>query len=98
MFIIRQLAKAYLSNPQQLPDNMINQLFVESHPDREMHSQVTYGKMGSWLNEMYYSSRNNAVRGNLLRVICDYISSMTDDFAITEHARLYSSTESIKEH
>jgi len=97
-FIIRQLAKAYLSNPQQLPDNMIKQLFIDSHPDKEVHTQVSMGEMRSWLNQMYYSSRNNLVRKNLLRIICDYISSMTDDFAIAEHARLYSSSESLKPH
>jgi dGTPase len=73
-FIIRQLAKAYLSNPQQLPDNMIKQLFIDSHPDKDAHAQVSIGEMRSWLDQMYYSSRNNSVRRNLLRVICDFIS------------------------
>ncbi len=95
-FLIRQLAKAYLSNPQQLPDYIIKQLFMKSHPDSRTHSQVSVGEIRSWLNDMYFSSRNKNVGKCLLRSICDYISSMTDDFAITEHARLYSSSESIK--
>ncbi|MFH2064734.1 MAG: dGTP triphosphohydrolase [Pseudomonadota bacterium] len=92
-FLIRQLSKAYLSNPQQLPDNMIKHLFLYCYPDKENIPHLTNNDRRSWLNEMYYSSRNNEVRKNLLRVICDYISSMTDDFAITEHARLYSTSE-----
>ncbi len=92
-FIIRQLAKAYLSNPQQLTDCAINQLFVSCYPDQEHINDLPIGDRRSWLNGMYFSTRNNEVRIHLLRVICDFISGMTDDFAITEHARLYSTSE-----
>jgi len=92
-YIIRQLAKAYLSNPQQLPNNVINQLFIMCYPDKDNMSYLTIGEQRAWLNDMYFSSRNNEVSKNLLRVICDFISGMTDDFAITEHSRLYTTTE-----
>jgi dGTPase len=92
-YIIRQLAKAYLSNPQQLPNNAINQLFITCYPDKENMDDLPIGDRRSWLNGMYFSTRNNEVSKHLLRVICDFISGMTDDFAITEHARLYSTTE-----
>lgn len=97
-FIIRQLAKAYLSNPQQLQDNMINQLFIDCYPDSANCPMIPINDRRSWLNEMYYFPQDIEIKNHLLRVICDYISSMTDDFAILEHARLYSTSETNSYH
>lgn len=94
-FILRQLAKAYLSNPQQMHDGMINQLFYRCHPDKKSIADIRMGEKRAWIDKMYYSSKNIEYRKNLLRLICDFLSSMTDDFAILEHARLYSTSESI---
>jgi dGTPase len=91
-FIIRQLAKAYLSNPQQLLDNTIEQLFLSCYPDKTVIPGTSINERREWLNAMYYSA-NIDIKKQLIRVICDYISSMTDDFAISEHARLYSTVE-----
>ncbi|NIA23830.1 MAG: dNTP triphosphohydrolase [Proteobacteria bacterium] len=94
-FIIRQLAKAYLSNPQQMHDGMINQLFSRCFPDKESIGDIRLDEKRAWLDKMYYSSNKVECRKSLLRLICDFISSMTDDFAILEHARLYSTSESV---
>lgn len=93
--IIRQLAKAYLSNPQQLPNNAIGQLIRMCFPDSEEIPILSLGDKRSWINEVYFSSSNSKVKTSLLRVICDWISGMTDDYALREHARLYSTSENL---
>ena len=95
-FIIRQLTKAYLTNPQQLPDGIINQLFDVYNPDGDESRTIPIGDKRAWLNEIYFSSSASIlIKNYLLRLICDFIASMTDDFALREHARLYSTSENI---
>jgi dGTPase len=95
-FIIRQLAKAFLSNPQQLPNNMIEQLFQQSFPDKKSIPELYLGEKRAWIDRMYHSSSDLLIRNNLIRLICDYLSGMTDDFALIEHARLYSTSENLE--
>jgi dGTPase len=92
-YIIRQLAKAYLSNPQQLRDSTINQFFRMCYPDQENSDHLSISEKRNWLNDYYYSSDDDQIKHVLLRLVCDFIASMTDDFAIEEHARLYYSSE-----
>jgi dGTPase len=87
-FILRQLAKAYLTNPQQLPDNYIRNFFVETSGLTEN----SIGDMRNWLSDNYFS-HDKSFNHLLLRIICDLLSGMTDEFALIEHGRLYSSTE-----
>ncbi len=95
-FIIRQLAKAYLSNPQQLSNSKIEQLFEQFYSDKKNISEKTIGEKRNWLDKTYYSSdESKPMKKHLIRVISDFISSMTDDFAIAEHAKLYSTSENI---
>ncbi len=90
-FIIRQLFKAYLTNPQQLPDSWVKIIFKENHS-----SKLTQhiGDIRTWLSSNYFSE-DIRFKKKLFRTICDYISTMTDDFALIEHQRLYSSQENI---
>jgi dGTPase len=94
-FVIRRIAKAYLSNPQQMPDGMVSLFFQRCYPDKENIKELFLGDKRAWLDKMYYSSENSEYRENLLRLICDFISGMTDDFAMIEYARLYSSSENV---
>lgn len=94
-FVIRRIAKAYLSNPQQMPDGMVSLLFQRCFPDKESIKDLFIGDKRAWLDKMYYSSTTSEYREELIRLICDFISAMTDDFAIIEHARLYSTSENI---
>ena len=112
--IIRQLAKAFLTNPQQLDDETIcrlyniyrsenNQLSPQSADFYQLRKltedkvdKVTNSDKRIWLKDTFNGPQNLKLKKLLVRSICDYISSMTDDFAMTEHARLYSTSEFIK--
>jgi len=94
-FVIRRIAKAYLSNPQQMNDGMVNLFFNRSYSDKESLIDLTIGDKRAWLDVTYYSTDEPEYREILVRLICDFISGMTDDFAIIEHARLYSTFESV---
>lgn len=87
-FILRQLAKAYLTNPQQLPDNCVRLFFLKFNE----YEGNSIGDMRNWLSEKYFSHKkdDNHV---LIRIIADFLSGMTDEFACMEHHRLYSSSE-----
>lgn len=87
-FVLRQLTKAYLTNPQQLPDSCVKRFFTATS-NLEANS---LGDMRSWLSDNYYSHDKGA-NHQLLRIICDLLSGMTDEFALNEHRRLYSSSE-----
>ena len=73
-YIIRKLFKAYFTNPNQMQDSAVEELF-------EM------------LNQPYDRSRiTEVVTGHeveLIRVIADYISGMTDSFAYDQFDLLY---------
>ena len=94
-FVIRRIAKAYLSNPQQMNDGTVSLFFNRCYPDKESLRDLTLGDKRAWLDKIYYSTIEPEYREILIRLICDFISGMTDDFAIIEHARLYSTSESV---
>lgn len=58
----------------------------------EITSEI--GDMRNWLNKKYFS-RDKEIRKLLLRIICDFLAGMTDQFALFEHQRLYSSSDNI---
>ena len=94
-FVIRRIAKAYLSNPQQMNDGMVGLYFDRCYPDKESLSDLTLGDKRAWLDIIFYSTNEPEYKEILIRLICDFISGMTDDFAIIEHARLYSTSENV---
>jgi dGTPase len=87
-FVLRQIAKAYLTNPQQLPNSCVHRLFSEKNE----FDNVSAGDERNWLNENYYSD-DISIKQSLLRIICDHLARMTDEFALKEHEKLYSSLE-----
>lgn len=94
-FIIRQLFKAYLSNPQQLPDNTIVKAYERIWESKDIETD-------DWLNpkeikpymarnyvEEILKEENNSVNAIVLRTVCDFIAGMTDQFAMDQYDRLY---------
>jgi len=101
-YIIKRLFKAYLSNPQQLPDKTIisfyrnyneNYLNKAINKDRKMDlyfSPALVGDLREKLKRDNFTNCNNKkYRCALLRTICDYVSGMTDNYALNQYELLY---------
>ncbi|KLU67836.1 deoxyguanosinetriphosphate triphosphohydrolase [Desulfosporosinus acididurans] len=92
-YIIRRLYKAYLANPQQLPDKTIQSLFREcketnnTHNISDLRNILETKKKHNFAIDEEQGSMD--FKASLLRVICDYIAGMTDSFAIKEYENLY---------
>lgn len=95
-FIIRRLIKAYLTNPKQLPDLYLKQYSNECNIKDivdKIPSDTDGEKNIRYLNkDLITEGLETAIRNDpkFLRTICDYIASMTDNYAIEEYQRLYS--------
>jgi dGTPase len=87
-YIIRRLFKAYLTNPQQLPDKTIITLMeaIDKTLINEKDRSILVGSLRNKLFSYTYSSGNKRI---LLRVIADYIAGMTDVYALREYKELY---------
>lgn len=97
-YIIKNLFEAYYTNPQQLPDsalkNLYNSLKKEGYDFKitdEYYkidsSKLRYAIMMA-VKEMR-GRRDIAMDICIMRIICDYIAGMTDSFAIGEYEKLY---------
>ena len=88
-FVIRQLFKAYLTNPRLLNDTTLNWLYGMIY-----EKALSRKEIGAWRDEIS-TSRMKADRRfqiMLLRTICDHVAGMTDSYAMIEHGKLYSSS------
>lgn len=101
-FIIRQLIKAYISNPQQLPDKTIVTLYknylsesewksYEKKNDEKKTLKSIVGELRDRLEEDHFENMKKDYKKVLLRTICDYIAGMTDRYAIDQYTLLYGS-------
>jgi len=95
-YVINKLFKAYLNNPQQLPDKTIISLYKNIMPHKEMQNyEIKYcfvelaGKLRDRLEKDYYTDITDEFKKYLLRTICDYISGMTDNYAMKQYSILY---------
>jgi len=101
-YIIKRLFKAYLSNPQQLPDKTIisfyrnyneNYLDKAINRDKKMglyFSPTLVGDLREKLKGDHFTNCNdNRYKCTLLRTICDYVSGMTDNYALNQYELLY---------
>ena len=93
-FIIRELYKAYLTNPQQLPDKTIQILF-KNLKDEDICINSEGQRVGELRDELdkLHSKINKKYMAVLMRTICDYISGMTDKFALELYSSLYESKQ-----
>lgn len=79
-FFIRKLFKAYLNNPLQLPDYLLERYASDNREP--------------CLRQQPFDQRENFIqryrqRKDFIRLICDYIAGMTDSFAMDEFKKLY---------
>lgn len=96
-YMLRKIIEAYMTNPQQLPDNTIG-LFYKRYYfktyekyDTSIHSYSgKIGNLRNCLNDDHKNLSNIEYRTNLMRTITDFIAGMTDDFAIKQFNKLYS--------
>lgn len=97
-YIILQLVKAYLTNPQQLPDSTIVSIY-RNYEDYDLDSglkklplsEIVANKRNDLHND-FFSHENENFKVALLRTICDYIAGMTDQYALDQYEILYGGT------
>lgn len=90
-FIIRRLFKAYITNPRQLFDSTVLAVFRnydDSTFNGDENDKQMIGKLRDTIDSASCKS-NPAFQIALLRAICDNISGMTDDFALSQYKQLY---------
>jgi dGTPase len=95
-YILRKLFEAFYCNPQQLPDNSVmaflryNEGILGNADDLRKIKNVNNG-IGyirhSFNNLIRNFSDNQSI--SLMRVICDHLSGMTDNYAIETYDKLY---------
>ena len=93
-YVIRQLVKAYLTNPQQLPDKTVISVVTDWY---NAHNAVAkdekpYMTKASIAREKLKDLLNKndvLVKRLLLRRICDFIAGMTDQYAFKCFESLY---------
>lgn len=75
-YIIKRLFKAYFNHPQQLPDYILKRFFV---------------KKGKEFNRLNIADNVEVLKNDseFVRLICDHIGSMTDQYASREYKKLY---------
>ena len=95
-FIIKQLVKAYLTNPQQLPDNTIIAIINDwnnSHsvkPNGTLDYKTEASKSRERLKDLI-NDDDPIISSIFMRRICDHIAGMTDQYAMSSFEKLYGS-------
>lgn len=97
-YIIKKLFKAYLTNPQQLPDQTIVAIINAYDKDLIKESEPFVVKKCIARGELKdkFAKRDDKLKQVMLRVICDYIAGMTDNYAIRQYEKLYGYKETKK--
>jgi dGTPase len=93
-YIIRKLFEAYLSTPNQLPDNIVKN-FIMDYNMHEKKDKVPIDEISSMrdiLETNITTKKDNEFFSCLCRNICDYIASMTDRYALKQYEKLYGFT------
>ena len=97
-YIIKNLFEAYYTNPQQLPDsalkNLYNALKKEGYQFNitDEYYKIDRSKLRIEIMKAVREIRRRRDIGRdicIMRIICDYIAGMTDKFAISEYEKLY---------
>lgn len=93
-FIIRQLMKCYLYNPQQLPDSTIIKLYrnltgTRFYENANNSFSKIVGEVRERLTGDHRKISNTDFIFALLRTCTDYIAGMTDKYAMEQFHELY---------
>lgn len=97
-YIIKNLFEAYYTNPQQLPDSALRNLYkllLDNHYQfvaTEDYFRINSAELRKAIYEAVTAIRKNkeiVFDIMIMRSICDYIAGMTDNFAISEYEKLY---------
>ncbi len=92
-YILRSLVKAYITNPRQLYDTTVLWVFKEFDPEEyrgiSIMDKEKIGEMRNHIDAPTMKQDGPRFQIILLRAICDYISGMTDEFAIQQYHNLY---------
>ena len=96
-YIIKKLFEAYYANPQQLPNHSIAQFLISTEQYKSKETAMSTlaskgeGVVRTKFIEYYSSKKFNSEENKLklMRVICDHIACMTDNYALEEFSRLY---------
>ncbi len=90
-FIVRRLFKAYLNNPQQLPNKTIitaMRRYKEINPDVEIEGNQENNQARMLLRDKMRAKDKEYICV-LLRTVCDHVAGMTDQYAISQYKKLY---------
>jgi dGTPase len=95
-YLIRQLFKCFLANPQQLPDNTILRIYRNLGQKRKFINDdepfiKNVGLARDQLKTDHLKRTNKKFHAALLRTIADYIAGMTDQYALKIFHELYES-------
>lgn len=90
-YIIRQLFKAYIINPQRLPDKTIKILFRTLQSGNIIEKDFNIDNVGDCRERLniLHSSDDMSYKNILMRTVCDFIAGMTDRYAISIYSDLY---------
>lgn len=104
-YILRETFKAYLINPQLLPDKTLIKFYKNYYQLQyrkkwqeelinrklmdEKSKKIKIGEIRSDINKEHYKERTSDYNKALLRTICDYIAGMTDKYIMERHREIY---------
>ena len=107
-YILRETFKAYLINPQLLPDKTLIKFYrnyyqlqyqeewqgklIEKGLMDSESKKIKLGEIRSDINKEHYKVRTSNYKKALLRTICDYIAGMTDKYIMDRHKEFYNIT------
>jgi len=98
-YVIRKIFEAYMTNPQQLSDKTMLRLHRNANmPNPAKKSEVNSEEIASVRSEIKRMRNGPSphFRSALARTVCDYISGMTDAYAMAEYRRLYGVTDDFR--
>lgn len=96
-YILRNLIRAYLTNPKQLPDATITTLMKNYCSEKEFSdltlnksSKLVVGILRDHISELHNTDNKNFITA-LIRTITDFIAGTTDAYALSQYRMLYGS-------
>jgi len=93
-YVVKKLFQAFYNAPQQLPDNSIISFLLRSQRYQnvcdlnKIRQDKEIGFLRKEFNEKYIGA-NLEDKILLMRVICDHIAGMTDNYALNTYRKLY---------